>query len=70
MSLMAVVLAAAAAAFLAAPVALLVNAAGATPGVRQAIVSWSYGIGFLRGVITFTRLGADRLLVANPVPIH
>jgi hypothetical protein len=70
MSLLAAVLVAASAAFLAAPVAILVEAAGAAPAVRRAIVSWSFGIGFLRGAITFTMLGADRLLVVNPVRIH
>jgi hypothetical protein len=70
MSLLAAVLVAGSAAFLAAPVALLVEAAGAAPGVRRAIVSWSCGVGFLRGAITFTVLGADRLLVVNPVRIH
>ena len=33
-------------------------------------MSWSYGIGFLRGAIVFTVLGVDRLLVVNPVRIH
>jgi hypothetical protein len=70
MSLLAAILVAGAAAFLAAPVALLVDAAGAAPEVRKAIVTWSYGIGFLRGAIVFTVLGADRLLVINPVRIH
>ena len=70
MSLLAAILVAGAAAFLAAPVALLVDVAGAAPAVRKAVVTWSYGIGFLRGAIVFTVLGADRLLVVNPVRIH
>jgi hypothetical protein len=70
MSLLAAILVGGLAAFLAAPVALLVDAAGAAPVVRRAIVTWSYGIGFLRGAIVFTVLGTDRLLVVNPVRIH
>jgi hypothetical protein len=70
MSLLAAILVGGSAAFLAAPVALLVDAAGAAPEVRKAIVTWSYGIGFLRGAIAFTVLGTDRLLVVNPVRIH
>jgi hypothetical protein len=70
MSLLAAVLVAGLAAFLAAPVALLVEAAGAAPGVRRAMVSWSFWIGLFRGAIVFTVLGADRLLVVNPVRIH
>lgn len=70
MSLLAAVLVAGLAAFLAAPVAVLVDAAGAAPGVRRVIVSWSFGIGFLRGAIVFTVLGADWLLVVNPLRIH
>jgi hypothetical protein len=70
MSLLAAVLVAGSAAFLAAPVAVLVDAAAAAPGARQAIVNWSFGIGLLRGAVTFTVLGADRLLVVNPVRIH
>jgi hypothetical protein len=70
MSLLAAILVGGLAAFLAAPVALLVEAAGASPAARRAIVTCSYGIGFLRGAIVFTVLGADRLLVVNPVRIH
>jgi len=70
MSLLAAVLVGGLAAFLVAPVAVLVEGAGASPAVWRAIGTWSFGIGFLRGAITFTMLGADRLLVVNPVRIH
>jgi len=70
MSLLAAVLVAGSAAFLAAPVAVLVDSVVAAPGVRRAIVTWSCGVGLLRGAITFTMLGADRVLVVNPVRIH
>ena len=70
MSLLAAVLVAGSAAFLAAPVAVLVDSVVAAPGVRRAIVTWSCGVGLLRGAITFTTLRADRVLVVNPVRIH
>ena len=66
MSLLAAVLVAGSATFLAAPVTVLVDSVVAAPEVRRAIVTWSCGVGLLRGAITFTMLGADRVLVVNP----